>query len=117
MEAHYENSHRIAYVVVFMSCHLVSLTTYSQTVISGKVVGISAGDTITVLQDKEQFKGRLYGIDTPEKRQGFGSKAKRFTSSILYGKQVMVIQEDIDRYGRVVGMVYDGGTLRERRDR
>ena len=40
------------------------------------------GDTITVLRNKEQIKIRLYGIDIPEKRQTFGTKAKRFTSSM-----------------------------------
>ena len=99
---------RIAYLFIFITCLLISTPADSQTVISGKVVGISDGDTITVLQDKEQFKIRLYGIDTPEKRQDFGSKAKQFTSSLLYGKEVRVIEEDIDRYGLVVGMVYEG---------
>jgi len=33
---------------------------------SGEVVGITDGDTITVLRDKEQVRIRLYGIDCPE---------------------------------------------------
>ena len=40
--------------------------------ISGKVVGISDGDTITVLQNKQQYKIRLYGVDCPESGQAFG---------------------------------------------
>lgn len=39
-----------------------------------KVIKISDGDTITVLNDKEQTKVRLYGIDTPEKKQDYGQK-------------------------------------------
>ncbi len=35
--------------------------------ITGKVVGVADGDTITVLQDHTQYKIRLYGIDTPER--------------------------------------------------
>ncbi|WP_257639718.1 thermonuclease family protein [Campylobacter concisus] len=39
---------------------------------SAKVVKISDGDTITILQNKEQTKVRLYGIDAPEKKQDYG---------------------------------------------
>lgn len=39
-----------------------------------KVIKISDGDTITVLNDKEQTKVRLYSIDTPEKKQDYGQK-------------------------------------------
>jgi endonuclease YncB( thermonuclease family) len=44
---------------------------------TGKVVGISDGDTLTVLTAaKTQVKIRLYGIDAPEAGQDFGNKAK-----------------------------------------
>jgi len=62
---------------------------------------------ITVLQNRTPYKIRLYGIDTPEKAQDLGKRAKQFTSDlVVYGKEVKVIQEDIDRYERIVGMVY-----------
>ena len=35
-----------------------------------KVVSVHDGDTITVLNGKEQTKVRLYGIDAPEKKLG-----------------------------------------------
>jgi micrococcal nuclease len=77
--------------------------------ITGKVVGITDGDTITVLQDKTSYKIRLYGIDCPESHQDFGIKAKQFTSDLVYGKQVKAVQMDIDRkFGRTVGIVYIG---------
>ena len=41
---------------------------------SAKVIKISDGDTITILQDKEQTKVRLYGIDAPEKKQDYNQK-------------------------------------------
>jgi micrococcal nuclease len=78
--------------------------------ITGKVVGVADGDTITVLQDHTQYKIRLYGIDTPEKGQDFGNRAKQFVSEMVFGKQARVVQMDMDRYGRVVGMVYVGNT-------
>lgn len=76
--------------------------------IIGKVIGITDGDTITVLENKTQYKIRLYGIDCPESRQGFGKRAKQFASSIAFGKTANVVKEDTDRYGRTVGIVYVG---------
>jgi len=72
---------------------------------SGKVVGVSDGDTITVLRDKQPQKIRLYGIDCPEKRQPFGKKAKQFTSDMVFGKTVEVEPVTTDRYGRTVAFV------------
>ena len=72
---------------------------------SGKVVGVSDGDTITVLRDKQPQKIRLYGIDCPEKRQPFGKKAKQFTSELVFGKVVEVEPVTTDRYGRTVAFV------------
>ena len=72
----------------------------------GKVVGVSDGDTITVLRDGKGVKIRLYGIDCPESSQGFGQAAKKFTSGMVYGKIVKVEERDNDRYGRIVGIVY-----------
>ena len=100
---------RLSYVAVFLASLLISTAIYAQT-ISGKVVGVTDGDTITVVQNKTQFEIRLYGVDTPESHQDFGNKANQFTSSLVFGKQVRVTQEDIDRYGRVVGVVYVGST-------
>lgn len=79
--------------------------------ISGRVVGVSDGDTITTLTEaKETIKIRLYGIDCPEKNQAFGQVAKQFTGDQVFGKAVTVKEKAKDRYGRTVGMVYyDGG--------
>ena len=76
--------------------------------IKGKVVAVSDGDTITVLDemDKGNFKIRLDKIDAPEKKQPFGSKAKQFLSSLIFGKQVTVRFKAVDRYGRIIGTVY-----------
>lgn len=81
----------------------------------GKVVGISDGDTITVLtEEKKQVKVRLYGIDCPEKSQAFGQRAKRFSSDLAFGKIVEVNATDTDRYGRTVArVIVDGKDLNE----
>lgn len=96
-------------LAALLSFFLLVCSVHAQT-ITGKVVGVADGDTITVLQDRTQYKIRLYGIDTPEKGQDFGNRAKQFTSGMVFSKQVQVVQKDKDRYGRVVGMVYVGNT-------
>ena len=67
---------------------------------SGLVVGISDGDTITVMHNGTGKKIRLYGIDCPEKKQAFGKKAKQFTSDMVFKKTVDVTPVNNDRYGR-----------------
>ncbi len=74
--------------------------------LTGKVVAISDGDTLTMLQDKQQFKIRLSEIDTPEKSQPYGTKAKQALSDLVFGKVVRIEVETTDRYGRTVGKVY-----------
>ena len=75
----------------------------------GKVVGVSDGDTITVMHAGKGEKIRLYGVDCPEKHQDFGQKAKQFTSNMVYGKTVDVEPVTTDRYGRTVGLVSVNG--------
>jgi endonuclease YncB( thermonuclease family) len=78
---------------------------------SGKTVGVSDGDSITVLHDKHPEKIRLWGIDCPEKWQDFGSKAKHATSILVFAKVVEVEPVTVDRYGRTVAFVKVGDTL------
>ena len=55
--------------------------------LTGVVVGITDGDTITVLDaDKKQHKIRLAAIDAPERRQAFGAKSKQNLSDMAFGK-------------------------------
>lgn len=75
---------------------------------SGEVVGIADGDTITVLKDKQQIKVRLAEIDAPEKSQEFGNKSKQTLSTLIFNKQVLVVEQGKDRYKRTIGRVYLG---------
>ena len=96
--------------IFLLSLLLLSLSLFSAE-IKGKVVAVTDGDTITVLDemDKGNFKIRLDKIDAPERTQPFGSKAKQFLSSLIFGKQVSVRFKEIDRYGRVLGVIYCDG--------
>jgi len=76
---------------------------------TGKVVGVTDGDTITVLYEgKKQYKVRLQHIDCPETRQPFAAKAKQSLSAKVFGKEVTVKWEEMDRYKRILGAVYIG---------
>jgi endonuclease YncB( thermonuclease family) len=80
---------------------------------SATVIGVSDGDTITVLRDRTQIRIRLHGIDAPESGQDFGSRAKQAASDLAFGKLVTVRPRDTDRYGRTVAEVVlpDGRSL------
>ena len=75
----------------------------------GKVVHVSDGDTITILdENKQEQKIRLAGIDAPEKSQAFGQKAKQTLNDRLTGSQVTVRYQHKDRYQRVLGIIWLG---------
>lgn len=73
---------------------------------SGRVVGISDGDTLTVLAaNKRQYKVRLQGIDSPEKKQAFGQKCKESLMMLSANLPAQVEAYKLDRYGRIIGKV------------
>ena len=75
-----------------------------------RVVGITDGDTITVLDaSNQQLKVRLSAIDTPEKAQPWGQKAKESLSDMVFNRQVTVDWHKTDRYGRTIGKVIVDG--------
>jgi len=78
--------------------------------LDGVVVGVSHGDTVTVLDSrKQQHKIRLSGIDAPEKSQPFGQTSKESLSELIFHKAVSVDWDKQDRYGRTVGKILING--------
>jgi endonuclease YncB( thermonuclease family) len=76
----------------------------------GRVERVIDGDTISLLtNDYERLRVRLYGIDTPEKGQSWGKAATSALSGLIAGREVRVVVEDVDRYGRQVGLIYLDG--------
>ena len=73
--------------------------------LTGKVVKITDGDTLYVL-DYKQHKIRLAGIDAPKRKQAYGLASRKHLASIVAGKQVAVEYQKRDRYGRIVGKVW-----------
>jgi endonuclease YncB( thermonuclease family) len=77
--------------------------------LTGKVVAIADGDTLTVLDEsKTQHKIRLAGIDAPEKGQPFGTKARENLAAKVFRQTVRIEVIDVDRYHREVGRIYLG---------
>src|SRR4051812_48033433 len=73
---------------------------------TARVVGVSDGDTLTILRDGHtQVKIRLHGVDAPESAQPFGSRSKQSASDLAFGKTVTIQPRDVDRYGRTVAVV------------
>ena len=95
--------------LIFASALLLSLPSWAD-ILEGRVVGISDGDTVTVLDaSKTQFKIRLQGIDAPEKKQAFGNKSKEALSTLLFNNQVAVEYSKKDKYGRILGKILVDG--------
>ena len=76
----------------------------------GRVVKVSDGDTITVLDSsKTQHKIRLQGIDAPEKKQAFGNASRKFLAGLVANREVHVVWSKRDRYQRILGTVFVDG--------
>src|SRR5512132_3820788 len=71
----------------------------------GKVVSITDGDTIRVMHNGLAERIRLWGIDCPEAKQAFGTRAKQLTGDLAFGKTVTVRVRDVDRYKRTVAEI------------
>lgn len=79
--------------------------------ISGKVIKVTDGDTVTILTaEKEQVKIRLAGIDAPENSQEYGEKSRQALAAMIAGKSVAVTEEGKDRNKRVIGWIRTGET-------
>jgi endonuclease YncB( thermonuclease family) len=70
------------------------------------VVGVIDGDTIDVRSgNTPPYRIRLAGIDSPEKKQPFGNRAKQNLSDLVYRKSVSIEWSKKDKYGRLVAKI------------
>ena len=67
------------------------------------------GDTIRAEAKGKEIKIRLVEIDAPEMNQPFGVQSKNFLNRLLYKKDVILISQGEDRYGRTLGEIYANG--------
>ena len=77
--------------IFFLLCFMPGLSVSGYLNCPCKVVKVTDGDTVHVLdQSTVKHKIRLGGIDAPEKKQAFGKKWTQNLASLVAGKQVEV---------------------------
>ncbi len=97
------NKKRISYIITLSL--LVAFSSWGASPWKGPCVGISDGDTISVMKGTTVVKIRLHGVDCPESSQAFGSEATKFTEDLCLRTMVTVVETDTDKYGRTVAIV------------
>ncbi len=75
-------------VITLFFLLFLSLTAFADT-LTGKVVKITDGDTLYVLDaNYKEHKIRLAGIDAPERKQAYGLASRKHLASIVAGDAV-----------------------------
>ena len=82
--------------------HGEALQPNSRPEFTAKVIEVLDGDTVLIKRPSGLLKIRLAEIDAPEKAQIFGDTSKRSLSDMVMGKQVKIISQTMDQYGRMV---------------
>lgn len=95
--------------VIVFGLSRTSYVSKRETIITGKVIAITDGDTFKLLtKDSTQIKVRLANIDCPERKQPFSNKAKLFVSEAIFNKTVTLHVLKKDRYRRFISnVIYD----------
>jgi len=73
--------------------------------LSGAVVGVADGDTLTLRVDGKNVRVRLDGVDAPELNQPYGKSARRSLARLCRGKNATVVERGKDDEGRILGSV------------
>ena len=71
----------------------------------GKVIDVSSGDVITIVNLNRPVRVKLVGVDAPEMDQAFGDVAKKHLSDLVHDKSVVVEYSGIAADGSVSGRV------------
>ena len=107
----------ISISIIFINTSFISASIRT---VTGTVTKVSDGDTIHLTTPEQTIlKVRLYGIDAPETDkinnktgkvnmpgQSYGEESGKALESKIMGKKVKVDILDIDKYRRMVGMIY-----------
>jgi len=74
----------------------------------GPLIKVIDGDTFTAKLQGVVMKFRLQGVDAPEHDQPYGSIATATLREITQGQQLVLVFEDVDKYGRIVVQAWVG---------
>ena len=76
----------------------------------GRAVKVQDGDTFDFLYgDNRKQRIRVAQMDAPEKNMPFGQKSKERFAELVMGKEIALVVNTVDRYGRIVGSVVIDG--------
>lgn len=89
---------------------LLAATPAFATSFKARVLRVKDGDSLVIQRYdvKRTSEIRLVGIDAPELAQPWGIQSRSGLRRIVQGKDVTVEVTDRDRYGRLVGKVWQG---------
>ena len=82
----------------------------AQADLSGRVVGVHDGDTLTIAEHGRKVRVRLDGIDAPELEQRYGWAALRSLAHLCRGTNATVTERGKDEEGDILGSVTCGNT-------
>lgn len=88
-------------VLIAITLMLMTSAASSDT-LTGRIVGISDGDTLTLLVDRQQYKIRIASIDAPERHQAWGDKSKLNISRLSFSQQAVADCPKVDRWDRQI---------------
>lgn len=77
--------------------------------LSGRVVAVHDGDTLTVSSQGKKVRVRLDGIDAPELEQRYGKSSRSALSRLCRGKQAVVDERGKNEEGLVLASVTCAG--------
>ena len=94
-------------LIIFLSLSFIASFLNAYTPLE-KIIVVD-GDTIRAEAKGKEIKIRLVEIDAPEMNQPFGAQSRNFLNRLLYEKDVTLISQGEDRYGRTLGKIYANG--------
>lgn len=95
----------LAFACCFAALALVFGPTAAQARAPVEVIGVTDGDTLTVLESGKPVRIRLANVDAPEKNQQFGQRSKQSLSDLCFGKSAVYAVAGKPSYGRTIATV------------
>jgi micrococcal nuclease len=74
----------------------------------GPLIKVVDGDTLYAKVQGVVMKFRLQGVDAPERNQPYGASATTLLRKITQGQQLVLVFDDVDKYGRIVVQAWVG---------
>ncbi len=72
----------------------------------GEVLHVFDGDSFTMAGPQGEIEVRLFGIDSPERRQGWSRRSRQALRELIEGERVRLDVVNTDRHGRLVARVF-----------